>query len=318
MTLQFKQRLRITPERNQSSWALNPDATRLATAGFHSQIEVWDTASGKRFTSVEVHAVRVIGLACSPKNHTIAVAGFNGPLEFWDAATGKQLETVRQSAKGVGAMAFSPDGKIFAFSEANIINLWDVEGKKSIASLNGGGGPLAFSPDGKLVAAAGTANGYRDKVVRVWELATSNLRATIKVDIMTTSLTFAPDCKMLAVGQGHFGKPDVNRRVEFPNDIILVNIADGKEITRLQSHSDGSGQFGHPHVVTVFDSSGKYLISGGLDKTILLWNLATKEIVARVNSEAAVVDIALSSDGKTVVAACKDGTITLCDFKPAR
>jgi len=314
MTLQFNRRLRIAPENKQQRWALKPDATRLATAGYDSQIHVWDTASGERISSVETQAKRVSGLAYSPKDQTIAVYT-NGPLAFWDAATGKQLGTVRQLAKGVGAMAFSPDSRMFAFSEVDIINLWDVEGKKSIAELQGGGAAIAFSPDGRLLAAPGTDP--LNKVVRVWELATRKLRATIKVEISTTSLTFAPDCKILAVGQGHFGKPG-NSPSRFPNDIILLDIDEGKEITRLSGHSDGSGQSGHPHVVTVFDSSGKYLISGGLDSTIRLWHLATKKTVAKVDSGAPVVAIALSSDSKTVVAACKDGTITLCDFNPAR
>jgi len=320
MMLQFNRRLRIAPERSQHRWALKPDATRLATAGYNSPIEVWDVATGQRISSFETQAKRIDGLAYSPKDETLAVYTFSGPLQFWDAATGKHLGTIRNPATGVGAMAFSADGKIFAFSENDFINLWDVEGKKSTAGLHGGWAAIAFSPDGRLVAAAGigTDTDPLDKVVRVWELATRKLRATIKVGILTTSLTFAPDCKTLAVGQGHFGKPDVNRPIRFPNDILLVDTVEGKEIARLSGHSDGSGQFGHPHVVTVFDSSGKYLISGALDRTIRLWDLATKKTVAKVDSGAPVVAIALSSDGKTVAAACKDGTITLCDFKPER
>ena len=60
---------------------------------------------------------------------------------------------------------------------------------------------LDFSTDGRLLAAGGT-----DKTVRIWELTTGNLRATLRgedgaVSIgMPYSLAFSPDGRELVVG----------------------------------------------------------------------------------------------------------------------
>ena len=57
---------------------------------------------------------------------------------------------------------------------------------------------LAFSGDGKSLAAGGS---YRDSVVTVWDVATSQeIASYMRSYDAILSIAFSPDCKTLAVG----------------------------------------------------------------------------------------------------------------------
>ena len=59
-----------------------------------------------------------------------------------------------------------------------------------------------------------------------------------------------------------------------------------------------------------FHPDGTYLVSGGMDRTIRLWDVATGEEVALLGTHAQyVLAVAFSPDGQWVVSAGKGGTL---------
>src|SRR5205807_6281682 len=106
---------------------------------------------------------------------------------------------------------------------------------------------VAFSPDGHL-ALSGSAQGGTQ--VRVWDVATRrNIRQFL---VLTQSLTFLPDNRRIAV-------------VESDN-VRVWDTEDGKELRPTLGHT------GAVTVVT-FSDDGFYLLSGGADRTVYLWDL---------------------------------------------
>ncbi len=79
----------------------------------------------------------------------------------------------------VSSLSFSGDGKILAVgSTPGRVDLWDVEGRKKLRSLNGGT-TVALSADGRLLAKDG--NG-----IELWDLATGKLMRRIPWNVMTS------------------------------------------------------------------------------------------------------------------------------------
>ncbi|TAF08940.1 MAG: serine/threonine protein kinase [Nostocales cyanobacterium] len=106
---------------------------------------------------------------------------------------------------------------------------------------------------------------------------------------LVSSVAITPDAKTIASSSNSMVK--------------LWNIATGKEITALKGHTQ------NVNVVTI-SADGKYLVSGGDDKTIKVWNLNTKKLIYTLISHTdSVQDLAISKDGKTLVSASDDKSI---------
>jgi len=125
---------------------------------------------------------------------------------------------------------------------------------------------IDFSTRGDWLAAAGS-----DKVVRVWDVATGRLLATLRGyddnagNGQCYAVRFSPDGRSLLVGVKDFATEGAIR---------VYDTADLAEIRMLLP--------GHPNGGTselVFSPDGKYLVSQGVDGNILFWDwLARKPI----------------------------------------
>jgi WD40 repeat protein len=129
--------------------------------------------------------------------------GIEEGVHLWD---GHRETTILKKEKspvpdkaGGSCPAFSPDGKTLAMGNGDTIKLWDVTGRKDIATLRGHSGPvnsLAFRPDGKTLA-----SGSADKTIKLWDVPGGKHTATLQGHSDgVTSVAFSPDGQILASG----------------------------------------------------------------------------------------------------------------------
>jgi WD40 repeat protein len=100
------------------------------------------------------------------------------------------------------------------------------------------------------------------------------------------------------------------------NDIKLWEIDTGKEIVTLRGHSDRVR-------CLCLSLDGKFLVSGSVDRTIKLWNLATKELIRTFGDICdrhlgAVLSVAISPDGKTLISGSADKTTKIWDMNTGK
>ena len=173
----------ISPRHAQvCPWCFSPDGRRLLVECFapsskHEAWEIWDLPDGRRQCSVAADNAAKWPCGFSPDGRTLAMvttANDASKATLYDAATGRQKATLWENVENLRCLAFSPDGRWVA------IGCGQTEGGKK--------------------ANAGALHGQ----LRLWDLKQGKEYASL-IDRSSwgiTALTFSPDGKTLATGDG--------------------------------------------------------------------------------------------------------------------
>jgi WD40 repeat protein len=181
--------------------AFSPDGRFVAggdvstpTSTSRGRLHLWDVATGKAIHVVYGHGDLVRAVAFSPDSKTVAT-GSDG-VRLWDVSTGVQVRRFPHG-RSIDAIAFTPDGKAMAAAGQGAV-VWEVATGKELLRTAAGDfvSGLAVSPDGRLLATGG-----RDKIVRLWDLATGTELVALTGHLgVVHVLAFTPDGKHLASG----------------------------------------------------------------------------------------------------------------------
>ncbi len=309
-----------------TSLTFNQDGTTLASIGLENTIKFWDTKTWKlKATPLDLpvpwrSSFILQSLTFGPDGKPVAVtsgsrnvAGKRSvpEIKLWDVTTKKVRVTLKGHQQFVRESVFSPDGKTLATASQVLVGsseipeelkLWNVETGKltplkgRVARVN----QIAFSADGKTLA---DAMCWPQDKIRLWEVATGNLRATIRTKNQRLSgMCLSPDGRVLAgVGRVLFPKAESKEK------ITLWDISTGQIIGVLEG-----SQVGH-HLC--FRPDGRMLASATYRKQfkqqskfapahITLWDIKTqKPRVILKGRGKGITCLAFSPDGKTLVAA---------------
>ena len=171
------------------------------------------------------------------------------------------------SAPVVTALAYSPDSTLIATSGYREILIHKADGSGLVARLIGRSQrieSIAFSPDGKLVAAAGGTPALFGEV-QFWDVAERKLIRSMTVSHDTLfGGSFSNDGKLFA-----FGVAD--------NSVRVVNVADGKQVMRVDTHSDWV-------LDTTFSLKQDHVISVSRDRSTKLTIVKSGQFVDNVTS----------------------------------
>jgi WD40 repeat protein len=235
-----------------------------------------------------------------------------------------RTDTVLAScATEVGSVAFSGDGNTLAVGIGDSskpdgpgeVRLWDMTTRRSRTIATGATGPiasLAFSPDGQILAAAGRARG-----TILWDVRTGQERAVLPGPPEgVVCVAFAVDGKTLASG-GNDGTTQ------------LWDVATGRLRGTLPGDGDkheatGGAEAslpGHEHAVfaLVFTPDGGTLATGGKDRTIRLWDVATSRIRSTLPCPEGWIDaLAIAPGGELLASSGSDKKVTLWEMTTGR
>jgi WD40 repeat protein len=129
--------------------AFSPDGKMLATADWHTPIQLWEVLTGQerwRFPRDEGEYIHC--LALSPDGRRLATGDAEGLINLWDLVSGAKMASWTGHDQDVSCLSFSPDSRLLASGSADTtVLLWDVAGLANAVAA-------AIAPPARDVAAS--------------------------------------------------------------------------------------------------------------------------------------------------------------------
>ena len=276
--------------------ALTPLGPLLASAGFDQAIILWDPATATARRVIRWHGGAVNALAALPDG-SLASAGEDARIALWPPGGGDTPSRVLEGHTApIAALAAAPDGTLASAGWDGTLRIWSADGTARV--LEGHQGPV------NAVAWTGThwASAGYDGTIRLWDSQGPQTLAEFGLPLNT--LLALPDGMLAAAGaDGTLQRiaPDGTTRAleagtrpiialaATPDGAILAAASLGGSVTlwsgdRLLRTLEGPGL---PVWSLAFATDGKTLWTGGQDRLVRRWEVATGSPLGPLTTEAA-------------------------------
>ena len=231
-------------------------------------------------------------------------------VHLWDPETGKPIKTllnIGKTDKPLKALAYSPDGKFLAVGgDDGILRVVESDtgkAKYTSPSRNARIETVAYSPNGNMVA-LGDSNAQ----VAVYAPNQPNqlAMAVQGVDlgeVMGVAFTADSGAVFTCGRTGRPGSPPGRSRTARAPATPRRKLRDYRRPHR------------HGHVPRGRAQDGTFLVTGGEDKTVRVWDVTSgKQLRSFQGHMTQVTAVAARGDGKQIASASEDGAIRMWDL----
>jgi WD40 repeat protein len=287
--------------------AFTPDSKLLASAGADQRINLWEIESGQPLSVASTLPQASTSIAISTDGSRL-IANNGGGCRIWDTLTREPVLTLADK-ESIAAVAGSPDGRWIAGASGVVVHLWNVRTGKLHASLPEHDAPinvLAFAPDSRLSAASS-----QGMSVWIWDIKQAK------------PMLLIPDaldgCAIHALA---FQPPIKNQKSKIDQRSALLAV--GGIDWMATSGSDGGlclwdvdqrcevANFGGGTTALAFHPSGDRLVAATLDYSLVVWDIASGEMIAELNGHDGSINcVAFSPDSSVLASGSDDRTVRL-------
>jgi WD40 repeat protein len=270
--------------------ALQPHGDQLALGLEDGTLLFLDRNTGDKMAQLPGHRAAVVSLSFSADGKRVASADGGGKIQVWQAKTRGTWELQRSMAIAdrpltgtTVAVALTPDGQSLAAcsSDRAFVSLWSLTAQAAVARIQGREGAnlqcLAVSPDGRLLAAG--YHGAGQHGISIWDMATRQLKPPVQSDFPIETIRFSPDGRRFSAG-AHEGA-------------AIYDTSTFQSLLPLRWDC---------WVDMAFSPDSQIIALCGR-QAITLWDVLRNGEVARLQRPEPVEHVALSTDGKSLVAA---------------
>jgi WD40 repeat protein len=271
--------------------AYNPNGRFLAVAAGEKVIRIYDARPGDRLTAeltktLSGHAAQILGLCFSDTNTLVSVS-LDQTVKTWDVESGKLLHSADLPFGKQIKFAIAPGHPSLAadssFGKARLWNYQTGEVLKTFEPNDSWVSALAFTPDGKQLV-IGTDKG----VVRVMDVATWTV--TRKIDLDSPVHSIAASAEHILVGYGD-------------GTVAMLNFGEQNSVPEVRKQSAAIN-------CVAFSPKGDQFASASADRTVKVWDTATRKLRGTLEGhKAAVLSVAFSPNGQKLASIDADGNV---------
>jgi WD40 repeat protein len=165
--------------------------------------------------------------------------------------------------------------------------MWDLSSRREAQQIECHANTIEFAPDGSSFVVVGCLPG-----LAVYDAHSGRCLREFKGRPWDLHAVFSPDgLDLAAVGHSRWMFTG-----DSTNPVHRFNLATGRQRRPLVGHTAEVG-------VLAYSPDGTRLASGSADRTVRVWDLATREEIARLPHRGRVQGLDFSSDGRTLATA---------------
>lgn len=235
----------------------------LLFAGLRNgDLSVFDLSTQTVVATFQAHEKPIFDIITIPAKKEFLTAAEDGTVGVWSLTDYSLLYRIPVSYDTVRAMAVSPDGTKAAFGckdgFVRIYNLSDYSREHRLEKHTHPVTSVQYAPDGKYLVSGG-----RDAQLNFWSLPDYEHKLTIPAHMFSVyGIAFHPTLPYFATAS-----QDKSIKLWGSDDLKLY------KILSLEKNTNG-----HTHSINrlTWTPDGKYLITTGDDKMVMIWEWETK------------------------------------------
>ncbi|MCI0639577.1 MAG: protein kinase [Gemmataceae bacterium] len=255
-----------------TSFAFSRDGAMLAAGLWDHTVRIWNVAKREQFVTLRGHRERVLDVAFSPDGEWVASVALDYTVRIWATRTGQNFASLPSAP--MPSVQFSPTGDYLAAGpSAHGVDLYKITGRRHVQqSLTGHNVELrsvvAHPHEDRLAT-----SGYRELIS--WDLSTPNPAPAVLPPNTgaVTALAYSPDGALMATASW----------LGADHEVVIRDAKTGefrKKITDIQ------------FVWTVaFDPTGTRIACGEARGNILVFDVATGDLIKKLNTGARIQSI---------------------------
>ena len=264
-----------------------PDGKTFAAYDRRGIFATFDAISGLAITSQPISSSpessnRWRDFCVNPELNLFAEEQSNGSIKIHNLENQTQ-STLNSGINRIESLSFSPDGQsIVVTSRSDGLSVWNLQNLET-PIMQSPASSAHFSSDGSTLVIV-----QNDGTTTILDAQTFQDRARFQLTERSpgSRMALSPDGKLLAATRGF---------QDYENIISLRDTASGEEIGILSGHKQGIWSL-------AFSPDGKTLASSGSERTIRLWNIATKsELLTIKGLSTTLTDLNFSPNGETLI-----------------
>ncbi|HLQ46708.1 MAG TPA: WD40 repeat domain-containing protein, partial [Planctomycetaceae bacterium] len=283
------------------AFAWSRDGKTLATGSDDTTVRLWEMPSGAPLATYKGHKSLVRAVTWMPDSKSLASASYDMTVRVWKApekksAAGKKADE-EKSADKPASEATTAETKSAAEPSKKPVGKKDAKDPSDplLQEFKGHTGPvtlLAAPSAAKLLA-----SGSSDKTIKIWNLTSNKLAATIDIGYPVVGMAFSPDPKSSVLASSA-----VDERLNFWNP------GTGKLIKATEKSGNAPSM-----TCMSFSPNGSVLAVGYQGHALSLRDLQTDKVLHTLTAMAPVMSVTWTHSGQSICAGCQDRTARFWD-----